>query len=182
VVLGGTPVVGGGVSTFYSSGTGSAMFDALSLFYAAIGSHFPSGMTMTVEGSGDLLDSASGELTGAWSKGANAVHQGGSGVGWVAGVGGRVVWRTAGTRNGRRVKGSTFLVPYTTSAYDQAGTLGDSIISTTNTAATALIAATTGVFCVWSRPSGEGATDGFISPVIGGSIPDKVSWLRSRRT
>ena len=56
-------------------------------------------------------------------------HSGSGQGGFAAGVGARVVWETGAVRNGRRVRGSTFVVPIWSSAYETNGTLHTATIN-----------------------------------------------------
>lgn len=96
----------------------------------------------------------------------------------------RVKWFTGGIVHGRMVQGSTFIVPLMTTAYETDGTLTSAVTSNASTAANTLISATDTV--IWSRPfpgsTGNPARAGSSHAVIAATIPDKVSWLRTRRT
>jgi hypothetical protein len=176
----GSPVVGGGVSTFYLAEGHVGGTAAIAAFFVQVGSGIPPGVTVSVPATGDLMDVASGALTGTWTNGtAAAVTSTGTGV-YAAGVGFRFVWPTNGIRRGRRVRGSTFLVPLTAANYQSDG----SILETTRAgmlAAAVTLASTLGSdFKIWSRP--VGGAGGQANEVVGAQVPDKVSWLRSRRT
>jgi len=90
-----------------------------------------------------------------------------------------VRWNTPGTRNGRHVIGTTFLVPLASSAYTTDGFLLGAVSSALQSAANALLAAET--FYILSRPSGP-LPDGTSWVAVAGTVPLNVSWLRSRRT
>lgn len=93
-----------------------------------------------------------------------------------------ITWRTGTVKNGRRVRGRTFLVPLANVAYETDGTLNASALSTLQTAAQGMIN-NSGFSnpCVWSRPSAVGATDGTFAMITSASIPDMGSILKSRR-
>lgn len=176
----GTPVVGSGVSTFYFDEAATGYPADLSTFFDTIKGRIPIGVTIRIPSNGDLIDVASGELTGTWSEaGGSVVVCSGTGN-YAAGVGARSKWRTSGIKNGRRVVGSTFLCPLTTGAYDSDGTILAAVLSTLSGATTALVTAVGTDMKIYSRPvAGSG---GQASTVVSGEVPDKVSWLRSRRT
>jgi hypothetical protein len=97
-------------------------------------------------------------------------------------VGAVVTWRTGGIRNGRRIKGRTFLVPLTGNAYENNGSLHADSLGAINTAATALRdGAGSPDLGVYARPTGPGATDGIWHVVTSHSTPDMSAVLRSRR-
>src|SRR5678816_978778 len=154
VAWSGPGVTGPGVSTFYtSSASGAALAGGLNTFFTAITSAFPNlAVSWAIPSSGAVIDEDDGELTGAWSGGTAATVTAVSpNATWVMGVGGRVVWNTGAVHAGRAVKGSTFLVPLQTSAYDSAGMLTGSFVTLINGACAPLIAADPN-FCVWNRP------------------------------
>ena len=102
----GTPVVGGGISTFYFTQSATGMVADLHTFWAAIGNRVPLGVTWTTANTGDLIDDATGALTGTWTDGtSSSVSSSGTGT-YAGGVGARILWQTSGIRNGRRVRGA----------------------------------------------------------------------------
>jgi len=101
-------------------------------------------------------------------------------TGWVEGVGARIKWQTSGIRGGRRVRGSTFLVPLGVQHFDSAGKIDAAAVSLADVEAAAFVSATTPNLRIWSRPNG--GPNGQSNEVTGGAMPDQVSWLRSRRT
>lgn len=180
-VWGGTGIVGPGLSTFYKATTGAsgwpdevlALFNVGSVFY-------PSGLTLTVPSSGDLIDDATGALAGTWSEpgtGGTATATG-SGV-WAQGVGMQIRWRTNGIVAGRRVVGSTFVVPIMAVFYDTNGTIDSTTVTTVQGRADAYLAAHPEAR-IWSRPAGPRI--GTSNQVTSAQVPDRISWLRSRRT
>lgn len=176
----GSPVTGAGVSTFYVDEAATGYVSALRAFFEAIKNVIPAGVSIQVPPSGDMIDVATGAITGAWSEtGVAVVVCSGAGP-FVAGTGVRVTWATAGIRNGRRVKGSTFIAPMAASVFDSDGTPSAALITQIDGAATTLLAAIPTDLIIYSRPSG--ATPGLGSPVISSDVPNAASWLRSRRT
>lgn len=181
VSLTGNPVTGPSVMTFYNSEPGNVGFaDAVETFLTSCVGQFPFNLQFTVPSNGDILESTTGALIGAWTDpGTGGVVSTSGAANWTQGVGGRVVWNTSGIFNGRRVRGSTFMVPLWSGAYEGAGGLVSGTISTFQTAANALVAAWPEL-CIWSRPTT--GTNGEINLVTSATVPDAVSWLRSRRT
>jgi hypothetical protein len=176
----GTAVVGPSVSTFYFTESGSGFVAALGTFFTSVRSLVPTGVAFRIESFGDLIDVATGELSGSWSDGSGTdVSANGAGS-FSLGVGARVKWQTAGIRNGRRVTGSTYLVPLVDSAFDSTGTPTSAALTTIGNAAAALVSSATNELAIWSRP--HDGLAGASNPVIASSAPDAVSWLRSRRT
>lgn len=178
----GATVVGPGLSTFYGDeGSGGLDPDDFLAFFDAIKSLLPAGTTITVPDGGDLLSDTSGTLGGSWSTpGSGGVVVGTANDVFAGGVGARAIWRTSGVVAGRRVNGATFLAPLRAGAYQADGTINGTDLATLDGAASALASAAGAGFVVWSRPA-PGRV-GSMHAVISGSVPDKVSWLRSRRT
>ena len=183
VIWSGTGVVGGGLSTFYSSNSDpSAFADALHDFFTAANGLFPDTVFLQVQSAGETIDEASGDINGVWSGGALAAIQGAGPPDFALGVGARVVWQTAGITRGRRVRGSTFLVPLSASVYTDDGTLDNTNVTNLQDAAEDLRTADSGSMRIYSRPLPGQNTGGSASGVTAAIVPDKISWLRSRRT
>jgi len=171
-----------GVSTFYAEQGAdvSTITDALRAFYLALITYVPTGLTIQVPSSGDIISDASGAITGAWSDGTPVTVVTATGAGTYAGNAGAVVhWLTSGVVNGRRVRGRTFIVPLVSSSYDANGSLSAATITALTNAATTLVAAIGTNMLVWHRPK---------TPAIGSSfdvtsyrVPDLAVSLRSRR-
>jgi hypothetical protein len=177
----GVGIVGPAVSTFYYAESGSGWTTDLLTFFTAIKAYFPATMGWQVAGTGDILDDASGDLVGTWTETAPAQVLGSANNQVIGGVGARIVWKTGGFRNGRRVTGATFLTGADGTMFDVVGTLNNAAVTTITTAANALNNSTANELRIWSRPS-PGTEDGASWPVLAAVVPDKVSWLRSRRT
>lgn len=175
----GPGVVGPGVSTFYVDEADTGFVADLGTFWTTVRSLIPSGTVITTLGSGDLIDIATGELTGSWSDGGSSVVTCNGAGDFAGGVGCRIAWATSGIRNGRRVRGSTFVVPLLTSQYTAGGILEGTTVTTVEGAASALRTAMGTNLKVYSRPAGGVA--GQASTVISSSVPNAISWLRTRR-
>lgn len=175
----GTAAVGGGLTTFYFSGAMTGVPAAVLTFFNAIKGLVPPGVTWTVPTDGDTLEDSTNELTGTWTASGGGVVTGTGTGSYMAGCGCRIVWNTANVHLGRRVRGSTFLVPLWNGVADTDGTLTTSSIAILQPAATALVTATTPNFRIYSRPNSVGSFA--VSSVTSATIPDKISTLRSRR-
>lgn len=180
IVWNGTAITGPGVTTMYFDEAGSGFVAAVQNWVASWKNYIPGATTMTVEGFGDLIDVATGALSGTWTDGTTLTQVGTFSGAFAAGVGARTVWDTAGVHNGRRVRGSSFIVPLGASLYDTDGTLAGATLTTLTGAATTLIGGSTYDMQIYSRP--VGGAGGQASAVISSQVPDRVSWLRSRRT
>lgn len=175
----GTAVTGAGLTTFYSNDvTPTALPGAVLTFFDDLKAIVPAGVTWTIPSSGDLLDEADGELQGGWTaSGGGAVSSTGTAV-HAQGVGLRIKWVTGGVVAGRRVRGSTFIVPVVTDNLQADGTFRTNEINVMGAAALALLAADP-TLVIWSRPApGRSGTSHLITSV---ATPDAISWLRSRR-
>jgi len=178
----GVPVVGGGVSTFYSeSGDVSVFNSALRAFFVAAGPHVATGVVWTFPASGDTIDEATGEINGSWSAPVLSNVNASGSSNWAAGVGCRVVWSTAGITRGRRVKGSTYVVPLGANLYDGTGTIAAGVLTDLTNAGNTLRAADGASMRVYTRPNTALGASGAGHAVTAASAPDAVTWLRSRR-
>jgi len=148
-------------------------------FLLTLNLDFPSTLQVTFPTAGAIINEADGELTSSWSDsspvspivGANTAT-------WVNGVGARVKWFTGSFHGGRQVVGSTFLVPLAVGTYEGAGNIVDSVITAVNGAAATFL--TPPVLRIYSRP--RTGVLGASFAVTSGQCPDRVSWLRGRRT
>jgi hypothetical protein len=157
--------------------------DRVATFLTAIKGRFPTALNWAIQSDVEAISAATGELLNIHSAGARATIAGSAAAGSFSGTSGAVVtWRTAGVRNGRRVRGRTFLVPAANIAYDTDGTLGPTTVTELVNAANALADQANPIkLGVWSRPSAIGASDGEFHPVTTASVPDMAAVLRSRR-
>lgn len=185
----GTP----GVTTFFGDGGTVPNIAALQTFFTAIRTFIPTGYTLQVENQGDFVDDGTGELTGTWSAAAqSAIATSGTG-GYAAPVGMQVTWLTEGIHNGRRLRGRTFLVPFTALGTDGQYLAG--AVTALSDAANALRNAAGPKFGVWGRPTfpptdpaapagtprPAPVTQGLWSPWTAHRVTNKPVVLRSRR-
>lgn len=179
----GPAVIGPSVSTFYTSTDPVDLVSDLRTFFSSIQTLFPNGKVSWIfDAGGAVIDSATGELSGSWAGGtATPLPCASSNAFWSQGVGGRITWETGAFLRGRRTRGATYLVPLNISMLtDSDGTLVGSAITSVASACSALITSHPGL-TVWSRPTAAGG-DGGTATITSGAMPDRVSWLRSRRT
>ena len=184
--LGGMP----GVSTMYFFDVNTAVA-SVRTFWDALKVYLPSGVVYTPETFGDILDDVSGTITDSWTTGAVTAVTGTGGGVYAAPAGAQVRWNTSVIRDGRRLRGRTFIVPVVSGAYESNGTLIETFRTAAKNAADAFIAAQNASFCIWHRPViGRAAVpghaeiphrDGDSALVSTAAIPDKVAVLRSRR-
>lgn len=157
--------------------------DRVQTFLTAIKSNFPSVVSLAIQPDVEVIESSDGKMKDVFSATAPAASVGTATVQQYAGATGLVInWRTAGVRNGRRVRGRTFLVPVTNASFDTDGTVKAAVLTPIQTAASALAdGAGTPDLGVWARPSAPLATDGSWHPVTSATVPDLAAILRSRR-
>lgn len=191
VTWSGTPVVGPGVSTFYLESSVTAGWPAaLVALYTALKNYVPTGVSWTIPNVVDILDEATGELTGSNTPGGGGtVLSSGGAVDYKPGVGGRLRWGTDGIVGGRRVVGTTFLVPMTSQETPN-GVIQGGTVAAINTAM-GTYQSTSGISpAVYSRPRAASVRNGVPVAARAGSIhgitshnvPSGITWLRSRRT
>jgi hypothetical protein len=172
--LGGLP----GLSTFYYGVASPNVSDCVA-FFTALKAFFPSSLTWTIPSNGDEIDSATGALTGVWTGSGGGTVTANVGTGpYAAGTGLRVRWNTGIIHNGRRVLGSSFLVPAVTSVYSSSGVIVPANQTSIQTAASAFVAS--GVAKgIWSK--GRSLGDGLYCAMSSATVPNAVTSLRSRR-
>ena len=185
---------GPGVSTFYfgHSGVGAvtstdATNAALNLqaFFNAIKATIPTSINVSWDGIAELVYDGDGELAGSLTYTIPGSITGTGAAAYSGASGAAATWLTATIRNGRVLRGRTFIVPMSTVVYDTDGTITSTQLTTLRAAATALVASQAGAnpwgFLVWGRPRGVGASDGTAALVTSSAIKDKVAILSSRR-
>ena len=180
VQWGDTGVVGGGLSTFYDRNILGPDPAAILTFFTSIQNLLPDDVTIVVPSEGDVINEVTGALEGAWTGTGGGQVIGGSSSVFALGTGARVRWDTAGIVGGRHVRGTTFLVPLTASAFATDGNVLGTARTTIQNAATALISAAAGDMVVWSRP--VPGRQGSSHVVTGSSVPIVPTALRSRRS
>lgn len=173
-------LVGPGLSTFYFLDLSAGPCTLLTSFFNAVKVVVPDDVTMTVPNSGDTIEAETGELVGGWtSSGGSAIAGGNSGA-FAVGVGMRVKWNTSTVIAGRRVGGSTFIVPIVGGSFDTGGLPLTTTVSALQDAADDLVDLSDDTMRVWHRP--KVASPGAVAAVQSATVPRKVSTLRSRRT
>jgi hypothetical protein len=79
------------------------------------------------------------------------------------------------------VRGTTFVVPIMAASYQSDGTIDNGVVTAVQSAAQTLGVTGANPLVIYSRPSTAHPV-GQQQTVTGATVPDKVSWLRSRRT
>lgn len=153
-------------------------------FFNSIKAYLPGVVKIDVLSDVEVIDDATGTMTDVRLSTTREQVVGGSGASatWSAPSGACVTWNTGGVRNGRRVRGRTFVVPLATMAYGSDGTLDSTPLSTMQAAATLLAQPFSNrQLVVFARPTAPGAGDGLSVPVTSARITDQAAILKSRR-
>jgi hypothetical protein len=158
-------------------------------FWDDIKAYLPNELSLTVSPVVDQYNEVNGELTHTITAATPpTVVLGTSTAGYLGGAGGKVQWNTANIVNGRRVRGSTYIVPIAAGAMDTDGTIVTLAVTTINTAASTMISTlqTADLFpVVWSRPlkdeDGNITRDGARNTITTGTMVEKSAILRGRR-
>lgn len=177
-----------GVTSFFTDpASGNPDPAPLRTFFNALAGLLPSGLTITVPATGDLIEETTGQLAGTWTATPTPTVVTGTNTNTYAGNAGAVVhWLSTDVVNGRRVRGRSFLVPLGSSVFDTAGSLSSGTLTTIQTAAAALLASATWHPVVWARPYTDPAgihpsRVGSKHPATSYRVPDLAISLRSRR-
>lgn len=168
---------------FEDGATAVAVADKVATFWGAVKTKLPPAVTLQIQSDVEVIGAADGQLAGVLNAGARAAINGTAvSQPYSAATGAVITWRTAGVRNGRRVRGRTFLVPCVSGMFQNDGTITSSDLTELQAAAQALFqpagAVSLGIF---SRPTAVGAADGAFFPVTSATVPDLAAVLRSRR-
>lgn len=160
--------------------------DVRELFSQAFSTIVPSGITVTFPGEAVRVDTQTGQLFEVEAVTAPAAVAGVAAGAYSAPTGGRIRWNTSGIVGGRRVAGTTFIVPIGGGGFQDDGTLAASTITQFQAAAAGYISAMAGQAVVWSRPwtdpSGTEPTRwGTEHVIVSATVPDRAAVLRSRR-
>jgi hypothetical protein len=174
-------VVGPSVSTFYFKSTASGFSASLQTFFQAIKASLPDDVTIQVPNTGDTIDETNGQLVTSWTDSGGATTVGTSTAVFAIGSGFRIRWITGGLRDGRKVVGTTFVVPASSISFDTTGRLTTTNQTTVLAAANALITAQAASFVVWGKPHSKALADGQSVVISAADVPLGATQLRSRR-
>lgn len=160
--------------------------NAVRAFWNSMVTILPNELTLQVSPIIDEYNTVTGQLIGSTvSSTTPAVVTGGNAGAFAGGSGLKVTWETGVIANGRRVRGSTFVVPVASSAFTTSGTTTPTTQTLINGSAQTLIdALNTNVseLAVWSRPiEGTPGRIGSIHYVTQGICSNKSAIMRSRR-
>jgi len=151
-------------------------------FFDAWVTYLPNTVTILVSPTVEVIEETTGTLTGFFTTSPDTTRAGTVAGTYSAASGAVCNWYTNGIRNGRRIKGRTFMVPLAGNAFDAAGSIDNTKLGAMRLAATNFISATgAGDLGVWARPTSPGASDGIWYAASAATVPDMAAVLRSRR-
>lgn len=181
---------GPGLMTFYTLDT-ATFLESLHTLLTGLASNMPAPVRMTIVPFGDVIESTTGDLVGAWGGTAQAVVQGVQGGAYSAPTGAIIRWATTTILDGHRVRGRTFIVPLTGAAFASNGQLVVANQNSMDALASQFSIEQNASFVIWHRPfAGRAASPGVTAKpahlgghalVTGASISSKAAVLRSRR-
>lgn len=178
---------GTGISTFYGQPITQGVWDAIGTFFTALKLLLPSTANINVQSSGDTIDEVTGKLVGSWLLVGAPTIIGSSTANYASAVGAAVQWNTGLVVGGKRIKGRTFIVPLTSTAFEANGTLSSLALNTLRTAAAALSASSNGALRIWRAPHTMSLKDprpsypGVSGPLTAPTVKDTGAILRGRR-
>lgn len=160
--------------------------DAVRAFWDAVKGIIPNEVTLTVDPVVDVYNILDGELVGSYSAATPPVNVLGTATGSFSMASGvKLNLNTGVIRNGRRVRGSIFIVPADGTAFTVTGVVSAGTRATINTAANTLrttLAGSNKELIVYSRPKTSPVfVGGAASPVNGAEAAEKGAILRGRR-
>lgn len=158
---------------------------AVDSFWGGMVGFLPNDVSVDVDEAIDLYDDSTGLLLETvTSTTGRSSQSGGAAGGFAHGVGFRVTWETNGIKDGRRVRGKTYIVPTASAAFDVDGSLTDTAVSGTLTQANTMLSSLSAAglqLVVWSRPKVIGVAGGTMHGVVSPVVKDKCAVLRNRR-
>lgn len=153
---------------------------AVQTFMSGISSYLPSAARLTVETGVEIINETNGMLENVFTVTAGTAISGTVTGGFSSATGACINWNTTEVRNGRRVRGRSFIVPLAATMYDTDGTLTPTVLAGLQGRADTLVGGGWDLQ-VFKRPTVKGATDGDAATVVSARIADKTAILRSRR-
>lgn len=180
------PNAGPAVSTFHYSllpaGDPSGVLTQVRTFLAANSNSIPNDVTISFSDEVTAHDTATGQLQQVIPVVPAASLTGGNAGLWAGGAGLRVSWLTEGIVAGRRVRGTTFIVPAANVVFDNTGRVTSAVQSAWQAAANTYLTAmnTAGAQpAVWSRPTPTRSGSNHI--IVGSAVPGLAATLRGRK-
>lgn len=178
-------VTGAAGGIWNPDGTQSAV-NAVRTFWQSVSAYLPDELRLQVMPTIDVYDTGTAVLTNSYTAATPPQVVAGSSAGtYAAGAGFKITWGTGQIRNGRRVRGTTFIVPAASNVYSANGTIASGVLTAMNTAAATLLSQLSAggtSLAVWSRPvETPTARAGVMTSVVAGSCSTKTAILRGRR-
>lgn len=162
-----------------------AVVNAVRTFWDTNKNTLPNEISLTVDPTVDIFGIVTGTLEDSKTAAAAPATVTGTNAGaYSMPSGAKINFRTTTIANGRRVRGSVFIVPCGGDVFDTNGTVSSTPRTNWVTAAGVMKTAFKTVdldHAVWSRPSALGANDGGGAVVTGYDVPTKGAILRGRR-
>lgn len=163
--------------------------DAVRAMWSTVSAVLPDNIKLDVSPVVDVYTAATGVLVGSYTAGTvPAQVVGGNASTFMMAAGMKVNLNTGQIRNGRRVRGSVFLVPAAGSSFSADGLVTSTNRNLVNGAFNTLrttLATNNKQLTVWSRPIPEGKLygprDGVTTAVTGVETSEKGAILRGRR-
>lgn len=153
---------------------------AVATFFSSIANFLPASVRIDIDPEAEILEDSTGELIDTSPI---------DGIGQIPGVstqaysgptGAVVNWRTGSIRNGRRMRGRTFIVPLSGDSFQNDGTINPTVLNALNSSVDTFLGTADVALQVYGRPTILG-TDGVSADVTSGTVPDLAAVLRSRR-
>lgn len=180
------PNAGPSVSTFHFVGNTAGQPDGIAAavrgFFDAIKSTLPNDVIVNFASEMTIHNDATGQLVGTIPVTPPLAVQGTGTGSWAGGAGYRVDWLTQAIRNGRRVRGRTFIVPASNTVFSTEGRVLGATATTANTAGNGLLATASlagNDLAVWSRPGPAGP--GQVFAVTDPATSTLAATLRGRK-
>lgn len=176
-----------GYSNFYfdaSAGTQTAyqeMANNIGGGFDLMTTLLPAGLTITIDPEVVIMDDSNGQMQNIVAIDSPDPSVGTSSGSYSGTSGALIRWVTATFKNGRQVRGHTYLVPLIGSVYSSDGSISGSALSTLETAALGMLGSAYDRL-VWSRPTTSGGNNGSSAVITTAFIPDLAVVRRSRRT
>ena len=179
----------GAVGGSWNPGGEQAAVNAMRAFWDSVKAYLPNELTLTVSPVVDYYNRETGVLLGSNIAATPPAAVIGTATGvYAGGAGLKVTWETGQIRDGRRVRGATYVVPLDSASFTTTGTISPTTKTAfNNAAATFKSAIVTGNMAVgvWSRPRENHPTlpdrDGAAFEVTQGVCSSKSAILRGRR-
>lgn len=180
------PDAGPAVSTFHLTAVGPsnvvAAAQSIADFLGVAMNSVPNDVTVTFDSEMTVYNDATGQLTATVPVTPPQSTTGLVASQWAAGSGLRVDWLTPFIRNGRRVRGRTFIVPAGLDAFTNSGQVSGPAISQMTAAGATMVnelSANASPLCIYARPTPGNAGQAY--NVTSVAVPTQAATLRGRK-